>query len=770
MARNGPLIPVVILGGLILLVVVALFVLSRPGVRQRWQWLFPEAAAHAALGLIHLLFFWQPYRSEALVPKGGGDLVSFFFPMHVFAAEEIGSGRLPFWNPHLYSGMPHLANFQTATLYPPNLIAYLLSSPFSYAALERLALAHYLIASIGVYWLARSLGVSRPGAVLAGSIFAYSGFMVAHLGHYSMLSTAAWAPFVFAAIVGTIRWRSWPIALAGTLALTLAILGGHQPILLLTLTVALLLGLFELWRATGYLLPGDWVNLRRNREFGSAVGRLAFMPIVAVMLTVPVLAPSLAMTQHTVRSGLSYAAASEFSVDPVALLHLVLPTVYGSNPTDYWGSFSSTETWGYAGVLGVGLAVFGLLVWPSRTRVFWAVIGVAAVLFALGPLGSLHGWAYAFVPGFDQIRGAGRGYMFFNLAVALLAGFGLSAMLQRRDRWFPQQARLTRASTFVLGGALAVVVAFVAPLFAVQVLGTNDPGNRPIIALGNVNMLIVWLLLGLGVVMLVHRRALAPATIVVMVTTVVLLDIFHATGPFNPTTDPILEGFEHEEAVTYLQEQYQSEGPFRIESVTPRWQPDLARIAGLDDIAGLVDPLALAAYEPFLQAARADRQSDEYRQLNVRYVISDVELEAPGAGFDEVLRTGDGLVIWEADEWRPRAWMDASGDPALVSENRPGRMRIELPADASGTLVVSQVDYPGWKASAHGQSLEIQPYNGVLQAVEVPAGATSVELTFRPVGWTLWLFIAGIGALVWLGTTVVTVLAHTSWGRRRLPT
>lgn len=770
MARNGPLIPVLILGGLILLVMAVLFLLSRPGVRQRRRWLFPEAIAHAALGLIHLLFFWQPYRSEALVPKGGGDLVSFFFPIHSFAAEQVSSGRVPFWSPHQYAGMPHLANFQTATLYPPNLIAYLLSSPFSYAALERLALMHYLLASIGAYWLARSIGISRPGSVLAGSIFAYSGFMVAHLGHYSMLSTAAWAPFVFAAIVGTVRRRSWPIALAGTLALTVAILGGHQPILLFTLTVALLLGLFELWRSAGYPSPDDWLNLRRNREFGSTLGRLAFMPIVAFMLSVPVLGPSLAMTQHTVRSGLSYAAASEFSVDPVALLHLVLPTVYGSNPTDYWGTFSSTETWGYAGVLGVGLAIFGLVVWPSRTRAFWAVIGVAAILFALGPFASLHGWAYAFVPGFDQIRGAGRAYMFFNLAVALLAGFGLSALIQRRERWFPRQAQVTRSATIVLGGALVLTAGFVAPLLAVQVLGTNDPGNRPIIALGNVNMLIVWLLLGLGAMLLVHRRALPSATIVVMMTAIVLLDIFYATGPFNPTTEPILEGFEHDEAVAFLQEQYRAEGPFRIESVTPRWQPDLARVAGLDDIAGLVDPLALEDYAVFLQAARSDRQSDEYRLLNVRYLVSDAEQESPAVGFDEVLRTADGLVIWEADEWRPRAWLEASGEAAPVSENLPDSLRIELPPGTSGTLIVSQVNYPGWRASADGESLEVRPYNDVLQAVEVPPGATSVELSFRPVGWSLWLVIAGTGAVVWLGTAAVTVLSHTRWGRRRLPT
>ena len=758
MARNGPLIPVLVLGALILLFLVGLYVASRRQTRERVPWLFPELAALGALALIHLLFFWQPYRSAALVPRGGGDLVSFFYPIHVFAADEISSGRLPFWNPHQYSGAPHLANFQTASLYPPNLIAYLLSDPFSYAALERLALLHYLLASIGVYWLARAIGVSRTGAVLSGGMFAYSGFMVAHLGHYSMLSTAAWAPFVFAAIVATVRYRSWPAALGGALALTMSVLGGHQPILLMILTFATLLGVFELWRRAGYPGPENWQTAIRARDMLGGLTRLAFMALVAAMLAAPVLGPSLQMTRYTVRSGLSYAAASEFAVEPVALLHLVLPTVFGSNPTDYWGTFSNTEMWGYAGVLGMGLALFGLLVWPSRTRMFWAISAVVALLFLLGPFASLHGWAYAFVPGYDQIRGAGRGYMFFNLAVALLAGLGLASLEMRRDRWLPNQAQLTRGSVIALAGALAVVLGLVVPLFAVQVLGTNDPGNRPIIALNNVNMLVIWLLLGLGVMALVWRRGMSRGLIVVAVTAVVLLDIFHATAPFNPTTDPILSGFEHENTVEVLRQEYEENGPFRIEVITPRWQPDLARIVELDSIGGLVDPLALESYEEYLRDARSDRSSEAYRDLNVRYVISDEEVGSPGETFDMAFESDSGIVVWEAAEWMPRAWMEGSDAAVTVSRQSPGNLNIDMSqVDDGGRLVVSQVHYPGWQASVDGRDVAVEPYNGVLQAIAVPAGAREVELTFRPERWTLWVLIAIAGAVIWCGAAIFTL-------------
>lgn len=763
MARNGPLVPLEVLAALMLLTLLILFVTGRPRVRSRWPSLFPEAVAFAMLALLHLLFFWQPYRSEALIPRGGGDMASFFYPIHAFAAGEVSSGNTPFWNPHLFSGAPHLANFQTAALYPLNRIAYFLSEPFSYAALERLTLLHYLIASVGVYWLARALSISRPGAVLAGAMFAYSGFMVAHLGHYSMLSTAAWAPWVFAAIVGSVRLRSWPIAIGGAVVLTMAILGGHQPILLMTLTFAALLALFELWRDAEYPALTDLWEEMRPRRFVVAAIRPLFMAVVGAMVAAPVLGPALQMTGYTVRGGLSYRAASEFSVEPVALLHMLLPTVFGSNPTDYWGHFSNTEIWGFAGVLGVGLAVLGFMLSAGRTRLFWAFGGLLGLLYLLGPFTPLHGWAYAFVPAFDQIRGAGRGYMFVNLAVAILAGFGLTALERNRAGWTERQELILRRFTIGIGAALVVVVAIFVPVFASNVLGSNDPGNRPIIAMNAVNMLALWLLLGLVVFYAIWRRALGREAIVLALSAVVLLEIFSVTAPFNPTTDPILSGFEHADTVTFLREQ-DADGPFRIEVTTSRWQPDLARIAGLEDIGGLFDPLALGNYDRFLHTAKLDRQSDAYQSLNVRYVISDPEIGSPGTGFEQVYESDTGLVVWGADEWRPRAWLEGSEDIPLVVESGAGEVEVKLPDGApEAMLVISQTHFPGWRASVDGTDVAVRTYNEALQAVSLPAGASQVELTFRPENWTLWLAISSAGGAIWATMIAVVAVPRLQW-------
>ncbi|MEX1158623.1 MAG: hypothetical protein WEC79_06820, partial [Thermomicrobiales bacterium] len=451
------------------------------------------------------------------------------------------------------------------------------------------------------------------------------------------------------------------------------------------------------------------------------------------------------------------ADASQFSVQPVALVHLVLPTIYGSNPTDYWGAFSNTEIWGYTGVLALALAAFGLLVQPSRTRIFWSLLAAVALLFLLGPFASVHGWAYAFLPGYDRVRGAGRAFMVFDLAVALLAGWGLAALLCERERWSVRQAAALKWGIVGLAGALAVVVGFVIPLLTANVVNDSEALNRPVIALDNAILLALWLALGLAVAAAIWRGALRGGWLALAIFAVVVLDLFHATAPFNPAIDDVLAGYRHPEAIEFLRERYAADGPFRIEAIAPNWQPNTAQLAGLDDISGLVDPLALADYDGYLFRAREDRASEEYRNLNARYLVAAVD-QVPPAGYGEALRTPTGLVIWEAPDPRPRAWIDGSDVPITVSQADPDRLTLTLPADSpGGELIVSQVSYPGWSATLDGDDIELNEHDGALQSFDVPSGPLTIELTFRPNHWTLYISVTAISAFIWLAALVFTL-------------
>jgi uncharacterized membrane protein YfhO len=63
----------------------------------------------------------------------------------------------------------------------------------------------------------------------------------------------------------------------------------------------------------------------------------------------------------------------------------------------------------------------------------------------------------------------------------------------------------------------------------------------------------------------------------------------------------------------------------------------------------------------------------------------------------------------------------------------PGRISLTLdrPAPAGSTLIVSENYYPGWQATVGGSAAPIGRVQYTLIGVGLPAGARSVELSFR---------------------------------------
>jgi hypothetical protein len=86
---------------------------------------------------------------------------------------------------------------------------------------------------------------------------------------------------------------------------------------------------------------------------------------------------------------------------------------------------------------------------------------------------------------------------------------------------------------------------------------------------------------------------------------------------------------------------------------------------------------------------------------------------------------------------------------ATVSAATNHALTIAVDAVAPGFLVLSEIWYPGWQAIVHGTERTtehaILHANGSLRAIPVPAGRSTVELRFRPMGWRWGQAMAGMG-------------------------
>ncbi len=74
----------------------------------------------------------------------------------------------------------------------------------------------------------------------------------------------------------------------------------------------------------------------------------------------------------------------------------------------------------------------------------------------------------------------------------------------------------------------------------------------------------------------------------------------------------------------------------------------------------------------------------------------------------------------------------APGGSVRVEDASAGYWRFAVETDADRLLYVSEVDYPGWRATVDGENVPIVRANHAFIGVPIPRGARTVELEFEP--------------------------------------
>lgn len=802
--------------GIHLLLAAAVVWLAALAASLWWRRRFPgrrdlskDVLAVGGLALLCAGFFWRLlFTAGVWVPAGGGDFASFYYPLYAFGVGTLHAGQIPLWNPYLYGGMPFAADVQTAVFYPVNLIFFSLLGGFDYRTLELLAVLHYFLAAAGCYALCVSLGSSRIAGIIGGTVFAFSGFMVSHLGHVPMLAVAAWLPFVILAGHQAFTRRSISWSVATGLILSVAILAGHAQISLYVLFALVIYWLFLTMRslpkaqdtATGWNGQSPPSGNRERiitRHWLESGGILALVIAIGVAGSAIQLLPSYELSQLSVRSAISYEDSTAFAASPVALATLFLPHLFGDSPTTYWGDWMSTEVLGYAGLITLILAVIGVVYRRGRVA-FFLILAVAGLLLSLGGYTILHGWFYEFIPGFGKMRSTGRMLILFDFGIAILAAFGTDGVLDAvrsaivpKASWSKTIVLIAAAVAAVAGVLLFVVI----PVMFGLLLDHLDPLPHLITAIEGLVFAVILLLMTSAVLYAAARRWLSSAVTSAFIIGILVIDLFSAWSGFNITTSDPTANFQQPQALQILQS---DKDYFRIDSDTGAldvWQPSLGALAGIADVSGLYDPLQLDRYSKVWEIAKANRSSRLYDFLNVKYVIAPSKLNLNDQKFQEIYEDKRGYKLYRNTAVLPRALVVqnstvvASDKEALVRLQNPSfdptkrvlldqsagkslrqpvgtssaeitayssnRIQLTAETDRPGYLVLSEVYYPGWKAYVDGKPVPLLQGDYAFRAVYLKPGKHSVTMSFESLAWQVGL---GISSVAWAGGVIFLLL------------
>lgn len=390
-----------------------------------------------------------PFRAEvgraaATVVTCRQDTFDYYMPAIAEIKRSLFAGHFPTWAPYEVGGAP-LASLPNHGALSPMSLPYLILPLWLAPAYVKLL--EFAVAIGGMVLFLRRIGVSRTSGLLAGVVFAGSGFMVMWT-NWPHTRVAALIPLLFWALERVVQERRGrDVVLVGAVVASM-LLGGFPAIVLFAHTLAapyVLVRVVMLYRPR----PGHAVGAL----LASGTGVLLGVGLSAVQI-IP-FAADLGAFDFSSRdeTGSHLPLYAAFTVvNPYAL-----GTCVGG---EWYGPFNPVEAVGFLGGAAVVLTVVALLlrrraatdVVPTRFFAISALV-LALAIWVGGPalvaLQVLPLWSTNFV---------GRAQSVLGFIVAVLAGAGFDRLSRgvAIEAAAPPRARLIETRRAIGAGLLAI--------------------------------------------------------------------------------------------------------------------------------------------------------------------------------------------------------------------------------------------------------------------------------------------------------------------------
>jgi len=278
-----------------------------------------------------------------------------------------------------------------------------------------LLLFSFITSGLGMYFLARYLTKNIFGGIIAGVIYAFSPFMFGHLSHLQVL-TAGGIPLAFLFLHKFFKSEQYKHLLLFTLFFLLQALANGYYLLYLSLFTGL------------YILL--YIIFRKKFRDGRFWTKISVLLVIVLVVTGPVFLQYIKVRKEMgfTRGIGSHANLTSF------LATSPFNRVYGHLTSH----FLIPEGQLFPGILTVLLAITGFI-WSQRKNKrkilfiqtpvhFYTIMLLLSFFFTFGPKGP-YILLYKFVPGFKGIRVASRFHILVMFSLAVLAAYGIKAIL-----------------------------------------------------------------------------------------------------------------------------------------------------------------------------------------------------------------------------------------------------------------------------------------------------------------------------------------------------
>lgn len=420
--------------------------------KKDWLELFEQRRfmiGYFVIVFIFLLFFYKPLVFDGL-EANGADVVSNIGISHQVKQFMEDGGERALWNPYMFAGMPTYHRHGGIT-WSVDTFVNVLDSAIDWR------IWYFMIGVIGMFFLAKYLGLSAITGIVAGICF----ILIPHfqslivVGHFSKFRALMWLPFLLLSFLSFINRRNLLSMLLFVLVFSLFMRTQHYQIIFYGVLLLFFCGIVPYIKI---VLEKHW------NEFLKFNGLFVCSLVLVVIIVAQPLFVTGDYTPYSTRGGnaislekdvtdqdkkgVGFDYATNWSYSFSEFWNLVIPKFHGGTSQEiykgskvpqlrnqvipsYWGDLPFTQSYEYMGVIIVFLALVGIVFQWRRIEVkSLTILTLFALFLSLGKNFSiLYKPLFYYFPYFDKFRVPMMILTLVSFNTIILAAFGLNYLL-----------------------------------------------------------------------------------------------------------------------------------------------------------------------------------------------------------------------------------------------------------------------------------------------------------------------------------------------------
>lgn len=744
------------------------------------------------------------------------DILYVFSPNKLFLTETIKNYlQLPLWNNLFFSGTPFLANPTSGLFYPLNYLFFLSKPEFIFGYLF---VIDVVLIGIFTFMYSKSIKLTQSASLLSAIIFMLSGSVITRIypGHLFIVDAIVWFPLTLYFVEKILETKKLIYCFAASISISLMFFAGHTQITFYSL---LIISLYFIFRTLfEYKKSNNLKNLLRYFQLFFLI-IITFAGLSAVQLL-----PTLEFSRLLTRSeGVSLEFASNFSLHPYQIISFILPTFYGTNINNtFWGIGNIWETAGYLGVISLIFAFLAIFFKRNKYILIFSFFALFSVLFSLGKNFFLFPLLFNYFPFMDNFRVPSRMLFVYSFSVAILAGLGFDYLLKVKEN-FKNFKLFNFSILFLLILSLGVIIYFLNTngfsFYEKYVLKNSyavgiDHNLLYNQFLSDITIFSVLLLLYLIIIYLFLNKRITQRIFTASFLLIIVSNLYFYGHKLIVMEFPE-KIYSNPNIVNLIKSDDQKFRVFDVGSdyIVYSTRNNLEYVTGIE--AGIIidyrDLILLAGehqnvpYESFFLFKSINSET-VLNLFNTKYIVSDKlirlkDFETIQKDNYKLFNQNKVVYLYKNNNLLPRAYVvsssritkDKKETLSLIKENKvdfrkevlleqsslaqkitgstftvanidyysPNKINLNVSIKEKGFLVLSEIWYPGWKATDNGEEVGILKANYLFRAIALEKGTHKISFSYDP-------FSFKIGALISFLTAILVTLTYILIFRKKV--